>query len=232
MLAQAIELWDRLDAAGPAEVVWPRSVASIATAADRDVSRAVVLLGAFDPLTNAHVAIARGAARAEHAPPALCLTKILLARSDDALLTPRDRIGVILRVADRCDIGVAFANRGTYLEVGRAMRRSGIDATFVVGADKLGQLADPSFYQDGTRGVDSTFDELRFVVVPRDGIDVMPFLDRANVRVLETSQVFEDDSLARVAASEVRRSVRAGEVIDHLVPSEVAEALRGYTSAR
>jgi nicotinic acid mononucleotide adenylyltransferase len=191
-----------------------------------------VLLGAFDPLTNAHLAIANAVAGAEATPAALCVTKVLLARGDDHLLPPHDRIGMLLDVAERCRIGLAFANRGTYLDVGRAMRASGISPTFAVGADKLAQLADPSFYADGRHGVDATFSELRFAVVPRGEIDLSPFLDAADVRFLDIGEVFDDVSDAEVSASEVRRLVRAGSAVDHLVPPEVARALQGYTSAR
>lgn len=231
-MPSAVDLWDRLDPNGPPEVAWPRGVSTVGADAAADGSRAVVLLGAFDPLTKAHLAIAQSATRIERAPAVFCLTKVLLARGGDELLSPHERIAVILDVAVRRDIGVAFANRGTYLEVGHAIRRSGIDPTFVIGADKLGQLADPSFYEDGTRGVDATFGELRFLVVPRGDIDITRFLDGGTVRLFEVGDVFEDPSIADISASDVRRALRSGEAVDRLVPPEVAAALRGYTSAR
>lgn len=225
MLAEtsALELWDGLDPSGPPQVVWARPVVG---------SRAGVLVGAFDPLTNAHLAIVQSVAGAEGVPAALCLTKVLLARGGDRLMSPPQRIALLLDVARRLGIGVAFANRGTYLDVARAIRADGLEATFAVGADKLVQLVDPSFYEDGARGVEATLAELRFAVVPRGTIDVARFAERGNMHFLDRRDVFAELFEAEISASEVRRAVRAGDPVDHLVPPEVARALRGYTSAR
>ncbi len=155
------------------------------------------------------------------------MTKVLLARSGDDLLAPERRARILDDVTGRCGIGLAFANRGTYLEVGRTLRATDIDATFVIGSDKIAQLVDPSFYVDGQRGVDATFAELRFIVVPRKGAPV----DRDDVEVLESAEVFDDATIETLSATEVRARVRRGERIDHLVPPEVAVALGGYTSA-
>lgn len=215
----ASEIWDRLDPGGPPTVVWARPV---------NADRVALLLGAFDPPTNAHLAIARAAGHALHIPAAFCLTKVLLARGADRLLSIEDRIAALCAISERCGFGTAFANRGTYLEVGRALRSSGIEPTFVVGADKLEQLADPSFYPDGNAGVASTFEELDFVVVPRGDSNVR----RAGMRTIDASHVFDNEDASAISASRVRALVRAGSSVDDLVPPEVALALRGYTSAR
>ena len=189
-------------------------------------------MGAFDPPTNAHVDVILAAAQAADAAPVLCLTKMLLARPPDELLSREQRIDVLLAMTERLRAGLAFANRGTYLDVGRALRVDGIDATFVVGADKIAQLADPSFYVDGVDGVRATFDELRFVVVPRGRIDLTPVLSAGDVRVLDPSDVFSDKATSTLSGTDVRRKLRAGEDVSREVPPEVALALRGYTSAR
>jgi hypothetical protein len=63
--------------------------------------------------------------------------------------------------------------------------------------------------------------------VPRKGAPV----DRDDVEVLESAEVFDDATIETLSATEVRARVRRGERIDHLVPPEVAVALGGYTSA-
>jgi nicotinic acid mononucleotide adenylyltransferase len=215
----AIEIWDRLDPGAPGVVVWPRPVKG---------HRVALLLGTFDPPTNAHLALARATGRALRVPAALCMTKVLLARGPDRLLTTEDRIAALDAVAERCGFGVAFANRGTYLEVGRALLSSGMEPIFVVGSDKLEQLADASFYPDGDAGVAATFEELDFVVVPRRGSKVQ----RADLPTIDASEVFENEDVAAISASRIRSLVRAGSSVEELVPPEVALALRGYTSAR
>ncbi len=219
----ALALWTSLDPDGAVRVVWPRPAESV---------RMAVLMGAFDPPTNAHLDVLFAAARADGSAPVLCLTKMLLARPHDELLSREQRIDVLAMLAERLGTGFAFANRGTYLDVGRALRDDGFDATFIVGADKVAQLADPSFYPDGIEGVRATFDELRLIVVPRSDVDLTRVRPARHVRVLESSDVFADDSRAGISASNVRRLVRAGEDVSGLVPPEVALALRGYTSAR
>jgi nicotinic acid mononucleotide adenylyltransferase len=177
----------------------------------------VVLLGAFDPPTNAHVALLRSASLRLHRPGAFCLTSVLLDRTGDRLLDEKTRLSVLGAIAADEGFGLATAPGGTYLEVARAI---GLDATFVIGSDKLPQLRDSRFYPDGEEGVNATFDEVRFLVVERDGGEGV-----------DASEVFSDAGVAAISATEVRRRVRCGEEIGALVPAVVAEALAGYTAA-
>jgi nicotinic acid mononucleotide adenylyltransferase len=210
--------WDSLETDGPPSVTWIRPVPG---------PRVVVLLGAFDPPTRAHVCLASGASRCEGAPAVLCLTKLLLGRPDDELIPPVARIELLDAIASRRGYGVAIANRGTYLEVQRALA-NGLETTFVIGSDKLSQLEDPSFYEDGAVGVRSTFEEVRFIVVPRGRVEV----GRDDVRVLDADEVFGGADVAAISSTEVRRRIRSGADIDALVPPEVALDLAGYTSAK
>jgi nicotinic acid mononucleotide adenylyltransferase len=208
--------WETLDPTGPPEV---RIVCEPAG------PRVAVLLGAFDPPTNAHLAVVEAAARATGSSGVLCLTRTLLARPDDELLRPTTRLGVIRAVAEDHELGFAVANRGTYVDVSEAFAAGGWDATFVIGSDKLAQLEDPSFYTDGTAGVERTFDLVRFVVVPRPRSSG----DRPGLMWLERSEVFQRAGDEALSATEVRDRVRRGDPVDDLVPRTVAAALAGYT---
>jgi nicotinic acid mononucleotide adenylyltransferase len=216
MPSSAVATWESLDGG---RVEWVHRVAG---------HRVVVLLGAFDPPTNAHLAILDAAMNAVGAPGALCMTKVLLARGDDQLLPLDVRVDVLDAIARRLGIGLCFADRGTYLDVGREMAKEGVRPVFVVGADKLAQLSDPSFYADGEDGVRATFDELELIVVPRDGTSI----PRDDVVVLGVDEVFGDDAQALLSATEVRKRVRAGESVVDLVPPGVALAIEGYTRTR
>jgi len=186
-----------------------------------------VLLGAFDPPTNAHLAVVDAAARATGSSGVLCLTRTLLARPDDELLPIEARLDVICAVAADHGLGFAVANRGTYVDVAEAFAAAGSAATFVIGSDKLAQLEDPSFYTDGPAGVERTFSSVRFVVVPRP----LPAADRPGLTWLEPAEVFERAGDEALSATEVRARVRRGERVDHLVPRAVVSALEGYTRA-
>ena len=215
----ATERWEGLDPDGPSRVDWLLPVTA---------HRLVVLLGAFDPPTNAHVAIARAASIKEDAVAVLGMTKILLDRPDDVFLSIPERIALVEAIARAEGFGFFLANRGTYLEVGRALAADGREAAFLVGDDKLEQLADPRFYSDGDAGVSAAFSEVRFLVVPRAG----GVISRTDVEVMDPADVFAGAGDAGVSGTEVRRRLRMGEPIDQLVPPEVALALRGYTAAR
>jgi nicotinic acid mononucleotide adenylyltransferase len=186
-------------------------------------ARAAVLLGAFDPPTNAHLAVVRVAAQRTGAPGVLCTTSVLLARPADRLLGDDERLQMLLTIAESEDLGLCIANGGTYLEVARQFRNEGIKATFVIGADKVAQLSDVSFYADGRAGVDATFREVSFLVVERGG-------PTAGLPVIRAHEAFTDASDAAISATEVRRRVRAGLSVKALVPPVVAEALEGYTA--
>jgi nicotinic acid mononucleotide adenylyltransferase len=219
MPEQASSLWSDLDPNDAPTLHWLRRI---------DGPRVVLLLGAFDPPSNAHLALARAGARIERAPAAFCLTKVTLDRPPDELLPAHERLRLLYDIASDDRFGLAICNRGTYLDVARALARDGFEASFVIGSDKLPQLADASFYADGEAGVTQTFAELRFVVVRRAGAEVQ----RDDVLVVDTDQVFATSRESEISATEVRRRIRTGENVDGLVPPRVALALGGYTSPR
>jgi nicotinic acid mononucleotide adenylyltransferase len=214
---ESLGLWDALDPEGPSRVVWLRPPPQ---------RRVVVLMGAFDPPTNAHLAVLRGAAGARNASGVLCLTKTLLARPPDELLPVADRLTLLGELAEHSDLGLAIANRGTYVEVSEALATTGTDASFVIGSDKLAQLEDASFYPDGEEGVRRTFSQVAFVVVPRPDRTG----DRPGLVWLDPDDVFTDGVQPSLSATEVRERLRRGEQVEHLVPPPVALALAGYTS--
>lgn len=211
-----VRAFEELDPSGPPTFRWLREPPA--------PDRVALLLGAFDPPTRAHVAVASAAERFTGRSAAFCLTRVLLARTE-TLLPPAERLPLLDGLAAEHGFGLGTANRGTYLEVARALP-GGTDAVFVVGSDKLPQLVDPSFYADGADGVEATFAEVRFLVVPR-GAPV----DRDDVDVLPAEEAFVDPGTARISASEVRRRLGRGEDVTPLVPPSVAETLRGYTGS-
>lgn len=205
------KVWEALDPSGRPRIDWLRRVEGTP----------VLLLGAFDPPTLAHVALITGAARETGLEGAFCLTKVLLDRSGPALLAPPDRLRLLTALGAEHGLGVAVCNRGTYLEVARA---AGGHPVFVIGSDKIAQLRDPRFYPDGAAGVTATFDCADFLVVGRGGVPVP-----ARMRALDAARVFPDADTASISASLVRERLAAGADVADLVPPVVADTLRGYT---
>lgn len=184
-----------------------------------------MLLGAFDPPTNAHVDILRAACARRGLPGMMCVTRVLLARSNDTLLGDDERLQLLDELARAEGFEFRTAENGTYLEVARELRADGLDATFVIGSDKLPQLVDPSFYADGPAGADATFREVDFVVVERgEAVPPGPY------EVIPGAEAFGDPSHAAISATAVRQRVRNGEDVKALVPPIVTKALGRYTS--
>lgn len=211
--------WTSLDVEDEPRVVWCRPP---------DDDRVVLLLGAFDPPTRAHLSLAQGVARLVGVPGGFCLTKVLLDRPEESLLTPDGRLRLLDEVAGANGLALAISNRGTYLEVARVLASARTKASFVIGSDKLSQLADPSFYEDGERGVEATFSEVNFIVVPRSGFPV----EREDVSVISPDDVFATREEMEISSTEVRRRLRTGLDIAMLVPPEVAVGLGGYTQRK
>jgi nicotinic acid mononucleotide adenylyltransferase len=202
------DIWDELDPAAEPKAVWLRTPAGAKT---------TILLGAFDPPTLAHLALARRGAAG-----AFGMTKVLLDRTQAPLLDVPTRLYLLDELASEYGLGLLVRNRGTYLDVAQAVRMTGYDPAFVIGADKLRQLRDPAHYPDGVDGVARTFTQVSFVVVPRPGADVDVGGD-----VLVAEPLPAD--LRDISATRVREKVADGEPLDGWVPAGVELALRGYT---
>lgn len=233
LAARALEAWRGLAVGGPAKAKWVIPPADGST-------RATILLGAFDPLTSAHLAIASACARiggpTGGAEAALGMTKVVLARSQGGLLPVEERVKIVAEVCARMGLAFTIVNSGRYLDAKEAIGRTGVDPVFVVGQDKVSQLADPSFYdgdaEQKAAAVEATFTELDLLVVRRQGAEPADIPARRGVLVLDVADVFEDPRLATLSATEVRSRVAAGLPITGLVPPEVQAALRGYTAGR
>lgn len=214
--------WEALGPPGAERFAWVRRP---------DAEEVVLLLGAFDPPTIAHVELLAAAVRAPGTTGtggAFCLTKTLLGRDGRALLPPPRRLELLDALAADRGFGVGVAACGTYLGVAKALAADGLRPTFVVGSDKLPQLRDPAWYPDGERGVAQTFAAARFVVVTRPGAPA-PAERPAGVEVLDPARVFSDPAHAAISATEVRRRLGEGLPVTDLVPPVVGVALAGYT---
>lgn len=212
-------VWDALDPSEPPELRWIRAV--------QGGGEVVLLLGAFDPPTLAHLSLVHAAVRRTGAAGAFCLTKAILARPAGECLSPPRRLELLARIADEEGLGLAVANRGTYLDVGDAARRLGYEPQFVIGSDKLPKLEDPTFYPDGEAGVERTFARYRFLVVPRGAR-----VERTDVVLLSPEDVFEEPRFGRLSATEVRERLKAGDAVDGCVPPIVARELARYTQGQ
>jgi hypothetical protein len=213
-------LVDELDPTGPPEarLVRPACLRG----------RVGLLPGSFT--TDAHVALARAGRAAGLGCVYYVLSKQTVDKERVTGLPLADRLELLCRLAGESGDGVAFANRGLYVELAGALRRALPEARleFLVGHDKIVQILDRRYYQARGGRPDAALEELfalaTFLVAPRGDADAD---DLARLLAAPENRRFAD-RVAPLALSEEHRRVsstrvRRGESDD--VPLLVAEYL-------
>jgi nicotinamide-nucleotide adenylyltransferase len=197
-----------VDAAGPARVRW---VVEPAPGPPR--GRIGLLPGAFNPPTEAHVALAAAGRAAGLDTVVYLLSKRTVDKERLTGLRLEERLAMLRDLAAASGDAVAFVNRGLYVDLARAMRDARPDAAelvFLVGHDKIVQIFDPRYYADRDAALRALFELSRFLVAPRAdaGQDELadllaepanrPFADR--VRPLTLAAHYRDVSSTRARA--------------------------------
>jgi nicotinamide-nucleotide adenylyltransferase len=147
------------------EIVCPAGVSS---------RRLALLPGSFNPLTNAHLALADAAlatGRCDRLSYLLASRTVNKERVEGASLADR-LVCLIEFVKEHPPEGVVLVNRGLYAEQAELVHESlpSVDELwFVVGHDKIVQIFDPRYYRDREAVLDRLFALASFLVAPRDG---------------------------------------------------------------
>ena len=223
----------RLDPAAPPVAVVvqsPRGEAGVALDGAVRGLRIGILPGSFNPLTNAHAALARVALAAGGLDAVyLALSRRTVDKEGVDRPSQADRALVLCRYARRQPRhGVLLFNRGLYAEQAEAARARFPDAReigFVVGFDKARQIFDPGYYTDREAALARLFAAATLLVAPRGADGAAEFAEllgrpenrkyRERVRLLPFDPAYAGDS-----ATAVRVAVQAGRAVDELVPPE------------
>ena len=175
-----------------------------------------ILAGSFDPLTNAHLALARAARDTGGCDTLyLALSRQTVDKEERVRPTDAERALLLRQVARHTSgLGVLAFNRGLYAEqavAARALFPHARSIRFVVGFDKARQIFDPRYYADRDAALRQLFAHVALLVAPRadDGADALaallarpenvPF--RAHVRALPLDPAWADDSATRARAA-------------------------------
>jgi nicotinic acid mononucleotide adenylyltransferase len=150
-------------------------------------SRALLIPGSFNPITNAHLALAdagtvAGASQADLPGSSLVIWSGAVATIDKESVERAswpDRLAQLvalseMRPGEHPQLVLLF-NRGLYLDQLRALRAMlRPDATIhaIVGFDKIVQIFDPRYYTDRDATLHELFALASFLVAPRDGAGV------------------------------------------------------------
>jgi nicotinic acid mononucleotide adenylyltransferase len=138
------------------------------------VHRIGLFAGSFNPLTDAHVAVASAARSSLQLDLVLwTLASVTIDKERVERASLPDRITQLSVYAALDASGaVALTNQGLYVDQAAALRQvvaHGAQLVIVVGFDKIIQLFDPRYYEDRTAALDELFELADMAVVPRSG---------------------------------------------------------------
>ena len=202
-----------------------------------------ILAGSFDPLTNAHLALARAAREVGGcAAVYLALSRQTVDKEARVRPTDTDRALLLRQVAARePGLGVVLFNRGLYAEQAVAARAAfpEADIRFIVGFDKARQIFDRRYYADRDAALRQLFGNVSLLVAPRADAgpealaDLLARPENAPFRGRVGALPF-DPAWAADSATTVREAARAGASFAALVPPETVAfvaALAPYATA-
>ncbi|HEU4782917.1 MAG TPA: hypothetical protein VFS83_06230 [Ktedonobacterales bacterium] len=206
--------------------------------------RVGVFAGSFNPLTQAHVALANAARRAAGLD---ALIWACAAASVDKEQVERaalvDRLAQMRAfVAGRRRDALALLNRGLYVDEARTIRAllaPSAELTLIVGYDKIVQIFDPKYYADRDAALRALFSLARLLVAPREGEGAealaallaqpenRPFAKHVRYLGVPAGYAHDSSTEARALAAETRPNIAA---LSRLVPP-AGLALALYTGA-
>lgn len=222
-LARMSATIEALDPAAPptATVVVPAESASV------PAKHIAIVAGSFNPLTLAHVALARAVLATGADVVYLSLSRHIIHKEEIARPTLADRALILATFARTHDrFGALVCNRGLYADQAVAARARFPEAdrlTFAVGFDKAAQIFDRRYYSDPHAALDRFFGAAELMVAPRGSDDARALAALVNrpanqrfahrVRALPLDPAYAHDSATRV-----RELAFAGQPVRALVP--------------
>lgn len=143
----------------------------------RTAQRVGLLAGSFNPLTLAHVALAKAAKRAAKLNITWALTVVTVDKERVTRASLPERlaqldayIGSTIRKGQSAD-NLVILGHGLYVEQAQAMRTLMAPAAelyIIVGFDKIVQIFEPRYYDDREAALRALFAQARLLVAPRD----------------------------------------------------------------
>ncbi|MGA2117375.1 MAG: adenylyltransferase/cytidyltransferase family protein [Bryobacteraceae bacterium] len=180
-----------------------------------------VLPGTFNPVTNAHLALAEAALRVlDHI--VLVLPRQFPHKGYSGASLDQ-RLEMLAQVAaNHRQLSVATSEGGLYLEIARECRAAlgdALDVVFVCGRDAAERIATWDYGSPGA--AEAMRREFRLLVAARGGPYQPPLDWQSSIDVLPLDPCFED-----VSATEIRRRAAVGEPWQHLAPAAIHPLIR------
>ena len=171
----------------------PQSKAVTTPASNLSKGPLLLLPGAFNPPTMAHLALAQASLRAiPDAQLSFTLGTTTINKEQTERATLLDRLLLLDQIARRVgNLGVMLTYRGLYVEQAAAARAAFpqmTDLYFVVGYDKIEQIFDACYYHDRDAALTALFSLAKLLVAPRashEEADVNRLLNRPENRAFQ-----------------------------------------------
>jgi nicotinic acid mononucleotide adenylyltransferase len=215
----------RLDPAGVPQAV------SLEPHPQKDAKRVGVLSGSFNPLTRAHLELAREAKESFQLDSVLfALSLVTIDKERVEGISLEDRLLLLSTVAGELGwASVVAVNRGLYFEQARALRSlfgGKARLFFIVGMDKVMQIFDPRYYEDRDKALAALFTEASLIAAhraPWGEEELQQLLSRPENCGYEDRVYFLDlpGELGRVSSSAIRSGVERGEAVQDQLPGLV-----------
>ncbi|HLH38075.1 MAG TPA: adenylyltransferase/cytidyltransferase family protein [Bryobacteraceae bacterium] len=178
--------------------------------------KAGILAGAFNPVTNAHVALADAARRAVD--EVICVVPRRYPHKEFHGAAIEQRIEMLRQAG--CG-RVEVVQGGLFIEIARELkpRLSATEIYFVCGRDAAERILNWDYGEPGA--IARVLDEFQLLVAARQG-EIHPPPDHSHrVHALRIGE-----NLDHVSSSEVRRRIASGEPWEHLVPRPIVDLVR------
>jgi nicotinate-nucleotide adenylyltransferase len=176
-----------------------------------------ILPGAFNPVTNAHVALADAALSVVD--EVVCVVPRSYPHKEFHGAALDERIEMLRRASGRYRVETAAG--GLYIEIARELRTRFPPAEmyFICGRDAAERILTWDYSEPGA--IERILEEFQLLVASRQGT-LEPLPDhRHRVHTLPLA-----GDLDHVSSTEVRRRISAGEPWEHLVPQRIVEMVR------
>jgi nicotinate-nucleotide adenylyltransferase len=189
---------------------------------DNPIERLGVFPGSFNPLTVAHVELARAALHSVD--ELLFVLPRAFPHKPYRDTTLEQRVEMLETALNDPRYSIAVAEGGLFIEIARECRETYGDAvklSFLCGRDAAERIATWDYGRPGAW--EEMLREFDLLVAPRAGEYTPEEAHSASIAPLPVHQDWD-----AVSATEVRRRLAAGEPWEHLVPREIHAKVREF----
>ena len=179
-----------------------------------------ILAGSFNPLTVAHLELARAAEN--YVDEVLLVVPSALPHKQYLGATLDQRVAMLASAGLPARYSVAATDQSLFVDIARALREyydRGTRFSFVCGRDAAERVLHWDYGRSGV--VAEMLQEFELLVAPRKGDYEAPAEFRGRIQELKLSKVQD-----HISSSEVRARIARGEPWEHLVPGPIVDQVR------